>query len=377
MAGTCRLIDQSSAFLRLTDAFAGAALQPDLWIEALRGLADATGSARAELVGVGAGATPFNWLTDLDDRQWLEFLAITGADPLANYRVAAAMRAQPLSVVHETHYEAVNAGRAADDYIDFCHRWDMPHGCQATLTQRPDFMIGLSVLKSERDGRTTAAQRALFGALQIHARAAVRTQMAIESQGHLLVSGAFETMGAAAFILDGAGLVRGLTPSAEAIVTRDDRLTLRASRLHAVTPADDTALQAAISKISRSRSPPVPASPIVVLRPSLPGQEPLVLEVLALPTREWTFGFEPRAIVVARRPERARREVVALLMQSFALTPGEAEVAEQLSRGLSREEVAANRRAAVATVRVQIKSIFRKLDVTRERELAARVNRLR
>ena len=99
-------------------------------------------------------------------------------------------------------------------------------------------------------------------------------------------------------------------------------------------------------------------------------------EVLPLPRREWSMGFEPRALVHLRSPACIDQTRGAELQHMLGLTRAEADVALHAARGLSREEIALARGATVNTVNSQLKSIFMKADVTREAQLVAFLNRI-
>jgi len=60
----------------------------------------------------------------------------------------------------------------------------------------------------------------------------------------------------------------------------------------------------------------------------------------------------------------------------FGLTISEAHVAIAAANGLSREQIARTRKKSAGTVNAQFKSIFRKMDVSREAELVSMVNRI-
>jgi len=363
-------------FLRLRDAFARAALDGELWLPTLQDLADATASSRAELVGFTAEAPAFNWTTGIDDACMAHFRSFDAADPGLNFRLAAAERAGVGKTVHEADYAAVMPGLTGEAFVEFCEDWGMTFGCQATLTVEGGLLIGMSVLRSRRDGVTTAGQRALFAALTPHVRAAVRTRAALEGQGAELIAGALQAMATPAFLLDALGQVRNLTPAAEALVSAGDRVRLQSGRLRGSSPREDEALRQAVARAAASAAG-MTGEGVVALRGANGQGEPLVLDIHVLPREPWTFGFRPSVLVVARKPSRGRRRVAELLVQAFGLTAAEADIAEQLSRGVSREEIARSRGVSLGTVRIQIKAIFRKLDVSREGELIVRVGLFR
>lgn len=360
----------------LREGFEKAAFDSTLWLPALEALARATGSSYAELVGFTPQAPAFNWVTPAEDAAWRDFTAFDGGDPRLNFRLAAGLRAAPGEVVHEAHYEAVAPTLAGDAYLDFCEKWGMTFGCQASLMADERLLIGMSILRSRRDGPTTEAHRDLFAALAPHVRTAVRTQAAIEGQGGPLIRGALEALSAPAFMLDAFGRVASLTPAAEALAKGDPRLRLVKGALRGVAWPEDEALRIAIAAAARPSLSAAGESAVVLRGPDAT-LEPLVLDVLPLPRTIWSFGFQPSVLVVARRAGRARARVAGLLAQTYGLTAAEADIAEQLSRGVSREEVAAGRGVALSTVRIQIKAIFRKMDVSREGELVARVGLFR
>jgi DNA-binding CsgD family transcriptional regulator len=99
-------------------------------------------------------------------------------------------------------------------------------------------------------------------------------------------------------------------------------------------------------------------------------------EVLPLPRKEWSFGFEPRAIVALHVSADIGEVRQQQLRDLLGLTQAEAEIAILAANGSSREEIARTRGATANTVGSQLKSIFAKADVTREAELVALVNRL-
>lgn len=77
-------------WLSIVDAFNAAALKQGSWLDALAGLAAATGSRSGRLIAFGSSAvSQFNWLTEVDPA-WLEALvAAGGTDPSCNPRLAA------------------------------------------------------------------------------------------------------------------------------------------------------------------------------------------------------------------------------------------------------------------------------------------------
>ncbi|MGF7148801.1 DNA-binding CsgD family transcriptional regulator [Sphingomonas zeicaulis] len=355
-----------SAMLALADRFADAAIDGAHWMPALAALASATGSAHGQLVGIGGPrAVPFNWVTGFSQAAIEQFIEIDGGDPLVNPRVAVSIGAPVLRVRSEADYRAVAPAMRNDVYADFARDHDIAYGCQAKLAEDDAGLIGLAVLRGERDGETTAEQRALFAAVAPHVRAAVRLQAALESQGLALVRGALDAVAAAVLFCDRDARIRVATPAAEALLG-SRRLLSGDGRLAAVTRADTQVLRRAIADHG-SAGPRRPAETLAIGTGE--GRLPLLLDICAAPAGPWAFGFRPTVMVIARSERRWHASATTILSLLYGLSDAEADVALRLARGETREAIAEQRGTRLETVRAQLKTVFGKLGVRREVEL--------
>lgn len=371
------MITGEEQWLSVADLFSAAALGGD-WHAALNALADACGAERGELIGVGADrAVPFNWMTRFDPAGLQEFVVLRGGDPQINPRVWMGLRAPILEAWHDVQCSNDAELRRNFVYADYCRRYEIPYGSQTTLLRDDGMLIGLAVLRSEARGVPQAEDRRAFEVLAPQVRAAVRTQMALEGQGAALAAGALETLGIAAFVCDGSGRVRALTPAAEESLGRGV-VRLRQGRLGAARDEDTRALEVALAAAVRGLAAPGdrPLRTLVLRDPEAPLSVEVV-DVVTLPARPFAFGFEPRALVTVRGARREDPNLSEVLKLAFALTPAEADIAVRLADGESREAIAQARGASVETVRSQVKSLFGKLGVSRAGELSARLTRLR
>ena len=362
---------KQAATARLAEDFLAAAIEPRLWMTALDNLASATGSLRGQLIGIGGPrSVPFNWVTNLPDRATEDFVSIAGGSGRVNYRVAADRVGARHLVKHEAHYEEACGALETDIYLDFCRDYDLPFGCQATVLHREEMLVGLALLRSRRDGRTSPADRQLFASLVPHVKAAVCMQMAMEDQGAALIAGAMEAMTLPAFVLDGLGRVAAVTAGGEAALADGDCVRVADRQIRAVSPADDGAIDAAIAAaLSRDGA----GQGTAVIRPRGRPLERALLSVARLPTQPMNFGFVPHAIAILRMPGRARAPGLEVLRLAFNLTAAEADVAAALASGRSRAQIAAERGVAPETVKAQLKSLFVKTGVGREAELIAKL----
>lgn len=349
----------------LADEFMSAALEPTNWMPALLALAEATGSARGQLIDIGGPSTiPFNWVNDFSERAHHDFVSLEGGSPLVNPRVAVSVGASLLTVQSEADYRAAATAIRSDAYADFSREHDIPHGCQSKLIEADGALIGLAVLRTERDGPTTEAQRALFAAVAPHVRSAVRTQMALENDGARLVAGAMEHVAAAVFICGADGRLFHVTPSAELLLA-EGVLCRDRGRLSLADRRQGLNLREAIARHALTRG--MPLESLTIDRG--PGRLPIILDIVAAPRQPWAFGFESRVLIVARGVDRWHASAETVLQTFYGLSPSEADIALRLARGQSHQMIAEERRARIATVRSQIKTIFMKLGVTREVEL--------
>lgn len=363
-------------WLSVTDAFQAAAVGAGSWLDALSGLAAATGSRAGELIGLGSGHTvPFNWVTDFGQDWAEEFVAIGGGDPSANPFVRAGAQATALKVLTSADFVTREERRSNYFLADFTRRHDMPHICLTPLIKESGTLVGLAVLRSASQGEIDARQRTVFASLAPHIRAAVKVQMALEHQGALLVAGAMEALSMAVFVCNRQGTVKAMTPTAEALVSKGDVLRLKLGRLHAMGQIETGMLSKAIDKAADvAIHSGAPRCSTVLMRGKV--VQPLVLDVVPLPKRDYAFGFEPCVLVVVRGASRDTNRTLLLLQSIYHLTASEADVALHLSRGLSPETIAATRGTSLGTVRVQIRALYSKLDVHRQSELVARIKHL-
>lgn len=348
--------------------FLGAALEPHLWRDLLGDMARATGSSHGQLIGFGPGATAFNWVSGIDDDLLQSSGAMALNTPDRNFRMAADRLRDASPIRHEAHYDLVRETLRDDDYLDMCADLDIGNGCQARLLADGDGMIGLAVLRSERDGRSTREQQAAFAGFATQAQVAVRMQRAIEQQGFALLSDTLGAMDQACWLVDESGRVGGMTPRAEQLLS-STRLVLEdgflASRRADETRRIVTALRAVLAPSG------LPADPI-----AMPDEEDglaMMLELFPLPRRPWGLSFAPRAIITARVGALADRHGQAL-MRAFRLTRAEADIALRIAGGASRREIAAARGVSLETLKAQLRSVYDKTGCNRESQLVRVVN---
>lgn len=344
------------------------------WGEALEGLARATGSRCGQLLGVGEkAAIPFNHVTNVPIEGLEEFVAINGGDPRVNRRIAVGLRTRELVVL--TDADLGTPEELANDpyYRDFLAKWDIPHICQTNLVRQEDLLVGLAVLRSHAEGPIQPHQRAVFEALAPRIMGSVLTRRAIDNAGAQILLGAMEAVSQPVFLFDSFGKVAAMSPGAEALAAGGVHLRLRDRKLGAVVDKDHRRLADAIARASHPAVRPTRRRHTTVALSHADGAEPLIVEVAPFPGEAGALGFAPRALAVVRRPRDGEDRAVQLARDFYGLTQAEAEVGVAIARGVPLAEVSRLRDVSPGTTRNQIKSLFQKLGVKRQLDLARKL----
>lgn len=350
----------------VAEALRSAALGEVGWDQAMGALAAATGSKAGELLGLGV--SPFHVITEISREELEDLAAIQGHDPSVNSRVRVGMRAPEMRLLDEADFDTEGDSRRNPAYGDLISRVDIPHANLTILSRSPEMTLGLTVLRSAKQGAMPDEQKRLLRAAAPHVLAALKLHMAAESRAMTLTASGFEQAGLPAFVLDRSGRMRAMTTLAEQLVRagdiriKDGRLTGREGHDERLAPAIDQA------RLRRGLSD---AAPGVVLTRDADGLA-YPLEVMALPSRHG-FDFDAGVVVVARPPREVERRAARMAAILFGLTPAEAAVAGLLTAGLSAPDIAQRQGVAVGTIRTHIRHLFEKTGAKNQLALVAAI----
>ncbi|WP_185206149.1 helix-turn-helix transcriptional regulator [Sphingomonas sp. NBWT7] len=352
--------------------FEDAALGTGSWDTALGHLATVTGSKRCQLIAFGSDQwLPFNWVTNLSDADMALFDSIDGHNPATNFRLRAEQATND-QISFERHYDHARLATGPTDYIECCEQTAMPYGCQTMLENDARGALGLALLRSRKDGRTTDAHRETFRRAARHVRSAARLQIALEQQGSSLIHGAVERLSAACIVFDGAGLVRAITPAAEAAIASFDHVSIVDRRLTVRDPQSVAQLDSARAIM---KDPAAQAQISVNLRVGAGAADIIRVDLHRLKRRDWSFGFEPAFMLVIDAASRAAYQRQKQL-DRFSFTPAETAIAQLLAEGRNRNDIARHRSVTVETLRGQLKIMYAKAGCRREAELVATLHRI-
>jgi DNA-binding CsgD family transcriptional regulator len=368
------MIRSEEQWLSIIDALQSASIGGQRWEIGLQAFADATGSRSAQLTGIDSGTSVlFNILTNIDPAVYTIFPETLAINP----RVRAVNETPVLRNVADADFITLEQSRRDPFYQDVLRPFDIPFICLTTVERRKGTFIALAAIRSKQEGHITAQQREIFAALAPHVRSAVLTHLALEGRGVAVLTGAMEALSIPVFVCDRTGRIKALTQAAEALVTSESGLQLKAGQLQACEPDEAKVLSDAIEAalIGHVKVGP-PVLRTVIVRGSDHQAPPVVLEVFPLPSQSYQFNFEPKVLIVARGARDSNVRRAAILQAAYELTSAETDIAQLLAEGQSADLIAANRGVAVGTVRAQIKAIMTKLGVNRQVELAVRLGRL-
>ncbi|WP_304641745.1 helix-turn-helix transcriptional regulator [Pseudomonas sp.] len=372
------MLKTNDQWVAVADAFTDAAIIGEGWYGALEKLAEATGGAHGQLICIGPEAPQNNiWTVDPDIAQ--AFFDEGFGEPTRNPRIRAGMAAPVGTVLADADFITPEAAQKDDSY-----RWGRARGlgyiCLTTLMRTGESsLVGLAVNRNSVQGHISSSEKAVFASLAQQVRAAVRTQMLLEGNSAALLMGTMDRLSIAAFACDGRGRVIAVSPPAEALLAQGCFLSLRQGQLAAELAADSSLLKGAILEAAQGQARPCSSRLRSVVVRSVRRAEPvnsILLDVISLPEKPFSFGFAPRVLVVVRGSQGRDEALIVALKLGFELTEGEAQVAIQLARGKRPETIAAERRVSVGTIRAQIRSLYDKMNIHHVGELLARLNPL-
>ena len=280
-------------------AFLNAPFSPDGWAVAMGGLAAATRTRTAQLIGVGGPLTlPLNLLTEQlhDPHGHLTNPLLYGP---ANWRINTTHR--PMTLEHEPHYRAYREQQGSSFYDDAVSDLDLPHGCQSALIMNPGGIVGISLLRSSREGPCDAEVLGAFATLVRHAQRALRVQLALGHEAADLMLSGLHGRQEATLLLDRYGSVCAMTHAAEALFDLPDGLCLEGHALRLPDAKEDRAFVAALHRLLTSDGVhgPVLHQSRIGCSPARPGGR-WKLYVVRLPAVPNRFSFEPQLAVTLK-----------------------------------------------------------------------------
>lgn len=347
-----------------------ASLDPSRWEAALGAFAHACGARTGQLIAMDRERELIgHWLADAPESFMEEIEEFGFTDPGRNPRIRIGLAAPLHTAAADQDVLDADARRRFPIYAGLYERHDLPFNCQVVLMRDGENFVRASVTRTAAQGPLDAAAFRAFESLIPHLESAVRMQANLHDVTQAAALTTLDAVGAAAFLLNEAGRVIGLSAAAEAYVAAGAVVQLSGGRLRLRAPADQAALDAALAQMRAS----LRHGDVAAIAPVALSDAPFVIDLQLLPRQAMPFAGAPAALAVIRSVRAEER--MRALRGAYKLTEAEASIALAVADGDELKDIAARRAVAVSTVRSQVQAIYTKLDVHRQVELAALVRR--
>jgi DNA-binding CsgD family transcriptional regulator/PAS domain-containing protein len=350
-----------------TEAIAAAAIDSSLWVSALEAVSDAAGGRGAILIPV-RGELP-----DLPYTPSVDAAAdgyIRGGWVNRDERKRGVHLLERQGVFTDLDYTGPDEIARSPFYQDYLGPLGLRWFAGVKVACADDLWC-VAIQRTIQQGPFLAEEAERLEQLSQHLGAAAAVSRALgfaRAEGAL---SAFEISRTAAVLLDRFGQVLRMNPAAEAMMGSDIDVRQRriVSRSADATTELDRVLHRALLTSGTSAVMPPVGLPRVLKRPALA----YVLRVPSITQDAFAAG---QAIIILVDPDRHKPPAEAMLQAGFNLTAAEARLARALASGAALERAADELGISYETSRSRLKSIFSKMDIHRQAELAALLGRL-
>lgn len=288
-----------------------------------------------------------------------------------NPRIERLLMTRQSPIVHDHQAFSETDIDRSEFYADFL----APHGLRyfagISACHTRELFAGFSIQRATSHGNIDTDELTKLEALLPHLKAALGTYMKLgELQRQV---DALTAMGDAAnqprVALGADGEVHFTNTAANAVFQRFPAM-LRAGRLHLGDAANQAALEAMLSSISRGIGPAPGADTSFVLKGFGEPASPIKAHLSAIRSvdRANYPSGSVATLLLAVMPLAANLPQDAL-QRTFALSSAELELVRSLSAGASLREAAEHRQVRYDTVRKQLRSVMSKMGVHRQSDL--------
>jgi DNA-binding CsgD family transcriptional regulator len=356
--------------LSLIETFYQAVLEPDAWQPALANVVNLFGSDHALLFTNKASqiTAPFVATTGLDQEERARFFTPRAVQQWKPWQDGL----PPGKVIPLTAYVSREALELTDIYNEVIRP---TNGLHAAFVQQdcPDLSFHFAICRNRGADAFTAREARRLQTLLPHVTMALQLRQrlqAVEQRTEGLAR-LLDRLDEGVILATELGCCVHLNSRAERILGESDGLWLAGASLRSARPAVTRQLQDMIASAGASSASE--ARRLSLARPS--GRLPLLLTILPI----WRLGVSqngtatPRVAIFIREPDAPLAIDRSALIDTFGLTPREADVAALLARGLGLETIAVELGLRISTVRYNLKHVFEKAGVHNQAGLVALV----
>jgi DNA-binding CsgD family transcriptional regulator len=351
--------------------FYEAAILPEMWPEALQSLAEASGSRAAVMHFVGAAEPSYicsSALSELLSRYRSEGWYLRNSRMETGLRLVARGWRGVL-----TERDAFTEDELKRD--PFSQEFARPHGffpyAGAAMRPAPGVVVPLVIERAVGEGSFERHEVVNLNRLFAHLGNACEfaARYAVKEASSLIET--LATNGQPLALVGPEGRLQHANEAFEAFF--GDVLFLTGGRLRARLPADTRKLSQAMAAATKSNGV---AGAHAVLIAREPPRQGVLVRMLPLARNARDLFRLGRAIVSLADLDSHCRPSERELRHLFKLTAAEARLASALGQGQQLDDIAGTEGVTVETARSRLKSIFAKMGVHRQAELALLVAKL-
>ena len=262
---------------------------------------------------------------------------------------------------------------------EFYERWMKPQGLAPlwplvlTIMGKSEAVVAaVTVFRRQGEGIFSEAEIRDADVLVPHFQRAFHMRMLLDAayDARVPVADALDRLPLGMLVLDGNRQVLIENASAARILALEDGIEVRSTGPSAADERETSKLLELIeAALTSGEGQSLESTSFMqISRPS--GRQPF--SVMISPLRSAPAGAlssEAVAVCFISDPEQGQVPTLEALQQIYELTPAEAEMLQLLAKGLSLDEIAADRGISLNTVRSHLKHIFRKTGTSRQGEL--------
>ncbi len=233
----------------------------------------------------------------------------------------------------------------------------------------------LGVMRAQHAPPLSTTEMAALSRLRRHLVSAMETYTSIHERADRINAGdaILACVPMPVLSIDDARRVRFMNDAAGQLVEQGGAVTVQSRVLHLSRPHDDKALGLELLRLNARSADTLPRSRRFVMRigrRDTPDDWVLVGLRIHPESSMQVFGNGPRTILMLHSLQRGVPVDPFVIGHLFGLTPAESDVATAIAQGETPEAIGERRGVSLSTVRTQIRSVYEKLDVSRQTELA-------
>lgn len=363
-----------SRFDAAIDRLYEAAVQPEVWRDALDELADATNSFGVQVLHHRPEGASLHAASSRLDPVLQAFFAEGW-----HRNNPRELRARQRGVANEEVVldgdlftdEELDRERWQTEFLDrFGLRWFLSFALRELFEAAPFFM---TFEREKSSPRFTREEAALLAATLPHFRRAFRMSQAVGAAAQSGMMDALTALNKAAILLDDLGQVVRLNEAAELLL--GDGIVVTRGALRATVPSAARPLQALIDNVCwpgvASAKPSVDS--IAIRRREGP---PLIVQAAPLINTARDLFQRARALVLITPLHKTPEVGEGILKQAFALTNAEVRLAREIARGGGLPAAARALEVSPSTARSHLRAVFAKTNTHSQSELAVLLSRV-